>query len=183
MDRNAMHVGPGLVLAVILWLVLDSSVLAQTPSISIEGTSLSLGMPKALTLSQLEKSFTLHCLKEDPCDTVVLLSKTGLTALGSVSFTDGKVISVEKHWSPAFKDSDPGPFFKAFFTLLTKLQKEGYSIAHVSTNESREPTGTMLNISLRVGGKNVHITYTEGIVFQGQKLPPSVGLNEFLGVF
>jgi len=70
MDRKAIHAGLGFVLAVILRLGLESTVLAQTPSISIGGIPLQLGMPKALTLSQLEKSFTLHCHNDDPCNRV-----------------------------------------------------------------------------------------------------------------
>ena len=164
---------------------------AQPPAqVVIRGVPVALGMSRADFLAKLQ-DYHLQCASRKPmaladCNSIMVMSKsTPATVYGNATFKDGKVSWVAKHWSQAYEGTEPTRFANALISILKagampNIDSEGSTTIALNYREVAQPDLSYQVIEFIFGGKVISMTtFDEGVV-EGQKIPPTVTLDEIL---
>jgi len=160
-------------------LLASNAALSAEEVIIINGKKLSIGMSEAEIYKIFSPYYRLSCpsVKNTSC---LLFEKntTSRYPKANIVFTNGKISSVIKYWSPDYEGSSPVPFGKTLYHLISKLSKDGPVTVTLSTYEIKEPGIKMEMIHIDKGNKTITIEINDSLNPKGQKIPTYINVYE-----
>jgi len=127
--------------------------------IEFNDVALKLGMPQAIVLQQLGRSYDL---KEAQGATekwsLWAIDEKGSSSIfrGSVSFNDGKVSNITRSWSDDEPNTKAG-LANALYGAFSNFEREGKEACTITTDHGQNPGTESKIVFLRCGRKRIEI--------------------------
>ena len=158
-------------LVLLSFLVLPSFAVANgKDSLFMDGFEIKIGESK----SEVHAKFSgnNNYITTDSADSMGISTSSSVNArwVGIIKFENGQVKSISKHWSDYYVESGGLKSFQILFNLLSNLAKQGFSIAHISTSEVKQPNITADIITLKMGNRTVEISIQNTPDISGNRL-------------
>lgn len=154
--------------------------------LDILGNEVRLGAERRVVVEQL-RSFRLKCLEAwdatpSTCQSMVVQTNAPpFDVHANIVFEGSRVRSIRKYWSRGYADSDPAPFVKTLFDVVSALTRESKGPVSVVTTERRDPGALALALHFYDGRKKISVSYNSGLRdVDGKEMRPFVNLDEVL---
>ncbi len=143
--------------------ILGASSSAQAPDASmyLGSVKLTVGETEQAVIAKLADKYNLQRLQADAMGTVWSVDPKGsgptLPTLGSVTFSDGQLTDIQRHWGPA--DQQKGvAFARALHSAVKAVTQDRVQKCDVAADQSADPEVEVASISMACGVKSIRIT-------------------------
>jgi hypothetical protein len=150
-------------------LLFPSLAFASGPdSLLIDGFYIRIGATK----SEVRAKFDERYVVSDESDRWAIATNTRehTRFVCSIEFENGKAKSVSKHWCDYYVEAGGLKSFQALFSLVSNLTARGYTIAHVSTDQVRQPNLTADIITLIMANRKIEISIQNNPEISGDRI-------------
>ena len=135
---------------------------ADSRTITLRSVLLVPGTPKNCVLSELRRQFTVVELEPELWG--IFTDRSPVTALGKVSFRDGRLLWSSRVWVEFGSDRTAHQVVEQLFAALVSLAGEGEHVVRLRVKSLRQPDSKGEAIGLELGGRLLIITRVEGPV-------------------
>jgi hypothetical protein len=128
-------------------------------SIVLGGDRFRLGMPKDQVLKLLTSYFDVQGTpggRNTPCDSSCSVIEPGgppYKFVASVSFKDGRLSSVIRHWSPDDQQAAV-PYARALWGAISSLVKDGKTVCTIAAGQNESSRGAFITC----GDRQIHVS-------------------------
>lgn len=151
---------------------------AHAGELAIGGVTLSLGKERELTIRALQAaSFSLspNCSATASC-LVFERKRPDSTAIGSVTFKDGRLIAASRQWGAFQNRVNPVQISKALLAALESAQAATGAEPSIKSQVQRAPGAEFTTLEFVFPGRRVSVLTTDGDSKYGQQ----VSISEFI---
>ena len=130
---------------------------AVQDSIFLGNVKLSLGMPQETVIAALGRSYQVANGGEDQSSFLVTPKNVPpFMVIGNVAFTDGKLTSIMKYWSP--EDQKKGvEFATSLYGVIDGFVREGRRTCHIDIGQVQDPGYDARAMFIVCGKKQIRI--------------------------